>query len=107
MLKLFNHIIATAPAFEDDDLVGFPISAILNWPMGTPTGLAMFTDPRVNQQLRQMFYVWSSFLTSPDSRYVLMNKDNGWFGQKASEKILNFVDTFICNPTSGKTPNAK
>ncbi|KAJ3519114.1 hypothetical protein NM688_g9350 [Phlebia brevispora] len=76
MLALFNDIITTAPAFEEDDLVGFPINAILDWPMGTPAGLAMFTDKRVNAQFRQMFYVWSAFLTSPESRYVLTTDAN-------------------------------
>ncbi|KAJ3524547.1 hypothetical protein NM688_g8540 [Phlebia brevispora] len=33
MLALFNDIITTAPAFEENDLVGFPINAILDWPM--------------------------------------------------------------------------
>lgn len=31
MLKLFDQIIREAPAFEQNDLVGFPINAILDW----------------------------------------------------------------------------
>lgn len=31
MLKLFDQIIREAPAFEDNDFVGFPINAILEW----------------------------------------------------------------------------
>ena len=71
MLKLFNNIIATAPAFEQNDLVGFPINAILDWPMGTPAGYSMFTTDRVNEQFKNMFDVWVQFLTSSNSRYVI------------------------------------
>ena len=48
MLELFNDIIKTAPEWEDNDLVGFPINAILDWPMGTPAGYSMFTTDRGN-----------------------------------------------------------
>ncbi|KAL0578570.1 hypothetical protein V5O48_003420 [Marasmius crinis-equi] len=95
MLRLFNYIITTAPKYEEDDLVGFPINAILDWPMGTPAGLAMFCDPRVNEMFKKMFYAWSAFLTSSDSRYVLTNEDDGWFGPKASEAIPDFEETYI------------
>ncbi|KAJ8073713.1 hypothetical protein PM082_011991 [Marasmius tenuissimus] len=99
MLRLFNQIITTAPKYEENNLVGFPINAILDWPMGTPAGLAMFCDPRVNEMFKKMFYVWSGFLTSSDSRYVLTTEDDGWFGPKASEVMPNFADTFICDPS--------
>ncbi|KAK0201285.1 Phophatidylserine decarboxylase-domain-containing protein [Desarmillaria ectypa] len=39
MLGLFNQILTEAPNFDESDyevgLVGFPINAILDWPMGT------------------------------------------------------------------------
>lgn len=98
MLRLFNDIITTAPSYEDNDLVGFPINAILDWPMGTPAGLAMFCDPRVNQQFSQLFYAWTAYLTSPESRSVLTDADDGWFGPGASAKMPDFADTFICKP---------
>ncbi|EKM57609.1 uncharacterized protein PHACADRAFT_206501 [Phanerochaete carnosa HHB-10118-sp] len=99
MLKLFNRIVVTAPPYEDHLYVGFPINAIFNWPMGTPAGLAMFTNPRVNQMLSKIFDVWSAFLTSPDSRYVLTTEDDGWFGPRASEKMPNFAETYACDPS--------
>ena len=91
MLRLFNHIISDAPHYEDNDLVGFPINAILDWPMGTPAGLAMFTDQRVNAQFRQMFYAWSTYLVSPESRSVL---PNGWLSA-----IPDIATTYQCDPT--------
>ncbi|GJE85181.1 phosphatidylserine decarboxylase family protein [Phanerochaete sordida] len=98
MLRLFNHIISTAPSYEDNDLVGFPINAILDWPMGTPAGLAMFTDVRVNAQFKQMFDVWAAYLDSPDSRSVLTTADDGWFGPNASAAMPDFVETYVCDP---------
>ncbi|KAK1217177.1 hypothetical protein PQX77_020185 [Marasmius sp. AFHP31] len=99
MLRLFNYIITTAPKYEKSALLGFPINAILDWPMGTPAGLAMFCDPRVNEMFKKMFDVWSNFLVSPDSCYVLTSDDDGWFGPKAKEELPNFAETFICDPS--------
>ncbi|KAI0362174.1 hypothetical protein OH77DRAFT_1432835 [Trametes cingulata] len=99
MLKLFNHIIQTAPAYEGGDLVGFPINAVLDWPMGTPAGMAMFSRPDVNEHFKKMFDVWSKFLTSEASRGVLNDDDDGWFGPPASGAMPDFVETFICDPS--------
>ena len=100
MLRLFNHIIETAPAYELGDYVGFPINAILLWPMGTPAGMAMFTRPDVNGHFKKMFDVWSAFLTSAASRYVLNNNESGWFGPSASKAMPNFVQTYMCDPSA-------
>ncbi|KAE9370726.1 hypothetical protein N431DRAFT_427089 [Stipitochalara longipes BDJ] len=34
MLQLFNYILTTAPAFNDSGMVGVPINAVLDGPMG-------------------------------------------------------------------------
>jgi len=98
MLRLFDLIITTAPDFEQNDLVGFPINAILDWPMGTPGGFTAFVNSKVNAQFKRIFDVWTSFLVSPESRYVLTTAENGWFGPAATSAMPNFVDTFICDP---------
>ncbi|KAG8848948.1 hypothetical protein FRB96_000969 [Tulasnella sp. 330] len=97
MLRRFDQIIVSAPTFEPNDFVGFPINAILNWPMGTPAGFLAFTNPKVIAQFKKMFDVWSTFLRSPESRYVLTDAVDGWFGPAAREAISNFSDTFICD----------
>ncbi|KAE9402966.1 hypothetical protein BT96DRAFT_917897, partial [Gymnopus androsaceus JB14] len=99
MLNLFDHIITTAPEFVNNDFVGFPINAILNWPMGTPAGQAAFANPSVNIHFKKMFDTWSHFLTSYDSTYVLTTADNGWFGSSASAVMPNFSETYICDPS--------
>jgi phosphatidylserine decarboxylase len=100
MLAMFNQIIQEAPGFEADDLVGFPINAILDWPMGTAGGLTAFINPKINEQFKKMFDVWAAFLSSPASCYVLTNTDQGWFGPAASQALLNFGQTFVCDPAA-------
>jgi phosphatidylserine decarboxylase len=57
-------------------------------------------NPKVNAQFKNMFDVWTSFLTSPESRYVLTTENDGWFGPAASIAMPNFVETFVSNPTA-------
>ncbi|KAI0752494.1 phosphatidylserine decarboxylase-domain-containing protein [Daedaleopsis nitida] len=80
MLELFNDIIATAPEYENNALVGFPINAIIDWPMGTPAGYQMFTTEKVNVMFKKMFDVW------------------GWFGPGAMGVMPNFVEEYECDP---------
>jgi len=99
MLELINSIMTTAPAFDKMGLVGFPINAILDWPMGTPGGFAAFLNDKVNAQLRKILYQWAAFLSSPDSRIVLTNDPkDGWFGRDAMAAMPDFEKKFICDP---------
>ncbi len=99
MLRLLNDILTQAPEFNQTEMVGFPINAILNWPMATPAGASAFLDPRVNRQLKKILNQWAVFLGSPDSRYVL-NDDpaKGWFGRDAQQAMPTFVADFQCDP---------
>jgi len=51
MLELMNMILGEGRQWYDTGnpdtmgLIGFPINAILDWPMGTQTGYAFFTTP--------------------------------------------------------------
>lgn len=99
MLRLFNAIMTRAPAFNKTDLVGFPINAILDWPMGTGAGFTAFLNDKVNRALRAMLDEWARYLKSADSAYVL-NTDpvSGWFGRDAMQAMPNFAETFVCDP---------
>jgi len=99
MLNRMNRIITQAPEFNQTGLVGFPLNAVLDWPMGTPAGAQAFLNPKVNRQLKKILQQWAVFLSSSDSRYVL-NDDpkKGWFGRDAKEAMPTFVEDFICNP---------
>ena len=99
MLKLINGILTTAPTFNKTGLVGFPINAILDWPMGTPSGFAAFLNEKVNLQFMKILNQWAAFLNSPDSCYVLNNNPrSGWFGRDAMAAMPDFVKEFQCDP---------
>ncbi len=99
MLRLINAVLTTAPEFNTTALVGFPINAILDWPMATEAGFAAFLNDRVNAQFKKVLNTWAQFLDSPDSRYVL-GKDpkHGWFGHDARKAMPDFESKFICQP---------
>ena len=77
-LQLLNGIMTTAPeAFQDvqshepSGLIGFPINALLDWPMATEPGYNVFANALINQQFKKILAYWSEFLQTEDSRYVL------------------------------------
>lgn len=89
-------------------MVGLPINAILDWPMGTASGFAFFLDPEVNAMLKKIFNVWGKFLISPASAYVLDHNPQAWFGEVGMKKMIDtanlgkgdmkFEELFICDP---------
>lgn len=101
MLQLFNCIVTRAPEFDRSGLVGFPINAILDWPMGTRAGFAAFLSSKVNAQLRKVLDAWARFLASKDSVHVL-NEDPraGWFGADAMAAMPHFDEDFECDPAA-------
>lgn len=99
MLDLINEVLTTAPEFNQTGLVGFPINAILNWPMATWGGFAAFLDPRVNIAFKGILNAWGEFLTSPESASVLNNDPrSGWFGRDARQAMPGFDAQFVCDP---------
>jgi phosphatidylserine decarboxylase len=99
MLRVLNLIMTEAPEFNETDLVGFPINAILDWSMGTEAGTAAFLNDKVNQQLRSVLNEYARFLGSPDSCSVL-NYDarTGWLGEDAMNAMPGFEQDFVCDP---------
>lgn len=112
MLMLFNHILTSAPEWSDSSygigMVGTPFNAILDWPMGTPSGFAFFLDPDVNKMLKKVLNTWAEYLSSPDSAYVLSNNSIGWFSDHGREDLAatanigqtkyKFEELFKCDP---------
>lgn len=99
LLRFMNRVLTQAPKFDKTGFVGFPINAVLNWPMDTAAGLTVFLNEKVNQQLKKILNQWGVFLRSPDSLYVLDDDpETGWFGQNALEAMPNFVEEFVCDP---------
>ncbi len=112
MLQVFNHMLTTAPSWNDKShrvgLVGLPINAILDWPMGTQSGFALFLDPKVNAMIKKMLNAWGEYLQSPKSTNCLDRHSTGWFGEiglkdltataNVGESSHKFEDMFVCDP---------
>ncbi|KAI1292713.1 hypothetical protein EDD11_008603 [Mortierella claussenii] len=117
MLEVLNHVITVAPHWNDRSqkvgMVGTPISAVLDFPMGTASGYAAFLDPEVNRMLKKLLNTWGQYLTTPESADVLGTDDSCWFGRhgkldleitanlgdKSSNKTA-FEKLFVCDPSA-------
>ncbi len=96
MLRIINHILTTAPKFNTTWQVGCPINAILDFPMITAAGLAAFVSPKVNRMMKKVLAVWTEFLDSAASLYVLNETPTGWLCPAALKAIR--MDEFIHDP---------
>ncbi|KAK4936668.1 hypothetical protein LTR10_022520 [Elasticomyces elasticus] len=115
MLQVINHILTTAPSWNDKServgLVGLPFNALFDWPMGTKSGFAVFLDPEVNKMLKKILNAWGDFLKSEDSAYVL-DKDSkcSWFSEHGHDELQHvanvgktnkkFEELFQCDPSA-------
>ena len=116
MLALLNHLLTTAPMWNDKGeavgMVGLPIQAVLDWPMGTPSGFAAFQDPQVNAMMKKVLNTWGEFLLTQESAdQVLHDNAQGWFNHtgktdletvanKAANQNHKFEDLFECDPSA-------
>ena len=101
LLKVLNHLITTGPTWTDKaervGMVGVPISAALDWPMGTTSGFAFFLDPDVNAMLKKVLNVWGDFLRSEGSAKQCLGDDTcGWFSPHGRSEL-----TAVANNASG------
>ncbi len=81
-LVLLNIIMSQAPEYiecpdshgeeEPCGLIGFPINALLDWPMATSFGYNVFSNALVNQQFKKILGYWSQYLVTKASRSVLI-----------------------------------
>lgn len=116
-LRVLNHLLTTAPSWANKShqvgLVGLPINALLDWPMGTPSGYAAFLDPEINAMLKKILNAWGDFLRSPASASVLNDSPSGWFGDPAYRDLttvakvgptaaatLEFHQMYQCDPSA-------
>ncbi|MFM5510524.1 phosphatidylserine decarboxylase family protein [Aeromonas rivipollensis] len=117
-LILLNGIMTTAPeAYQDipsqspSGLIGFPINALLDWPMATRSGYLFFANTLINQQFKKILGYWAQFLQSPASRYVLTEPVSRldretlivpWLGQLAQAEMVQVARSALgegANPT--------
>ncbi len=86
LLRLINEVLTMAPEFGDQN-VTLPLGAILDWTMGTSAGFAAYRDPRINDIVRKILTVWSAFLNSSASLYVLNDSPTGWKSPAAEQAV--------------------
>ncbi len=101
-LSLLNVIMTTSPEFivnsdsvEAQGLVGFPINALLDWPMGTSAGITTFNNAEFNAYFKAVLQYWSNFLDTEPSRYVLAQGDPysdpqsiAWLSEPAKKQMV-------------------
>lgn len=122
-LSLLNAIMAISPEFivtpggdQAQGLVGFPINALLDWPMGASAGTTTFNNAQFNAYFKAVLTYWGSFLTTLPSRYVLAEGDPSgdpvsipWLSKDAlaqmiavaqqpyvSPPVQTFPEIFVC-----------
>lgn len=116
-LVLLNAIMTEAPQYtecpdshgdeEPCGLIGFPINALLNWPMGTSFGYNVFSNALVNQQFKKILNYWSNYLVSEASRSVLIEsfpdrtpKVLAWLSPTAKQEMVNVACQASGDPTA-------
>lgn len=116
-LILLNGIMTQAPEYtecpdstgaeEPCGLIGFPINALLDWPMGTSFGYNVFANALVNQQFKKILGFWSEFLVSDASRSVLIDsfpdrtpKVLAWLSPTARQEMVDVACQASGDPTT-------
>jgi phosphatidylserine decarboxylase len=87
LLRLINEVLTMAPEFSETAVVITPLTAILDWTMGTTAGFSAYRDPRLNAMLKKILTVWCEFLSGRESLYVLNDSPSGWKSPAAQRTI--------------------
>ncbi|KAL8678750.1 MAG: hypothetical protein Q9186_004941 [Xanthomendoza sp. 1 TL-2023] len=109
-LKALDDLLVRAPEYDDRELglTGLPFSLIINWPLGTKSGVEFMTTASVNDQFRKILTGWTIFLASKASVYVLNDSPRGWFCSSALAFMMGagrrdsrseFEKVFVCDPS--------
>lgn len=107
-LGLLNAIMNTAPeCYQSGDdpagMIGFPINALLCWPMATNAGYVVFSNSIFNQLFKKILNYWARYLVTESSCYVLVDNDPNenavaWLGPQGIAEILNAVNLAVGSP---------
>ncbi len=95
LLRTLNHIVQTAPAYNDDPAKRntFPISTLFVHMMFTSSGREAWENSKFNELIRGVLQEWCEYLDSPASCDVLNTGPYGWLSPSAVK--LNKLDEFV------------
>ncbi|KAI1084134.1 phosphatidylserine decarboxylase-domain-containing protein [Whalleya microplaca] len=112
-INVLNNVVQAGPEFYDTDdpptamgLIGFPINALLDWPMGTASGYGFFLLPEINTSLQSVLNDWGELLknhtpqkcleewTSQDAQRLLAGSAN------IGNTCYTFDQIFLCPDVS-------
>ncbi|PPQ83218.1 Tryptophan decarboxylase (PsiD) [Psilocybe cyanescens] len=108
LCNMFNDIFRKAPVYGD---LGPPVYMIMARIMNTQAGFSAFTKQSLNFHFKKLFDTWGLFLSSKDSRNVLVadqfdDKHYGWLSERAKSAMVKhyngrtFEEVFICDERS-------
>jgi len=83
LLHAFNAVLAQAPQFINDDLVGLPFSAIVVGIDATLGGSTLFRLPMFNDKMKAILNDWSLYLRSPESSSGFAVEGQQWLSPAA------------------------
>lgn len=101
-ILLINQCVNEAPEYDSNLLCPVPMNGILNLPMETAAGNALFSNDKVNVLFKNVLNEWGQYLLSKDSCYVLTDSSTnpgGWFSPEALAAMPDFENTYICDPS--------
>ena len=95
LLQAINYVIGTAPVYKDPDSISwqFPLSALMNFWMGTPSGKVVIRMSTLNDHLNRILKAWCVFLDSAQSLYVMNDGPEGWLCEAAQR--FNKLDEYV------------
>lgn len=102
LLDAINYQIQSPISYNDSPQIGTPINAILDWPMGTKAGFAVFLRDDVNACFSAILNYWGNYLQTPASVSTVTTAEvpEGWLSTAAqnddeSPGLHNFLKTYI------------
>jgi phosphatidylserine decarboxylase len=98
VLDLINVIAQTPPEFAYSEFCGVPINALVVDLINTESGQSLFSHPRVNYHLKNIFNDYASMLKSKKSLMYLNHEAGGWLSEEALKEV-NYND-FVCDQSA-------
>lgn len=103
LIAMYNRAIRIAPT----PVTGPPMSMVMLEIMNTQAGFSAFTKDSLNEHYKKMMQTWTTFLKSPNSRYVLSDVPvDGWLSPEVKESLVlhypgrSFEEVFVCDESA-------